>query len=197
MDELPNAVAAQEPVSISGSWQRHVPLRYQHSAMQGRSSYSRWGRPNSFPVLYLGKPTDSVIIEAYRHLIDPVESTDLLPEIAPRALVTAEVRVDGILDLRTARSRADLDLSLEVIRSGTEDRAAYTRCQDVAAVAHQLGFNGLITPAATQRGTTLALFSQQLRPEQLPLVTSTEIWPTLPADPREEGRPRLSIVRGQ
>ena len=69
---LANAIAGQDPVNITGSWHRHVPARYLPSAMDGRSGNSRWGRDPGFPILYLGRPVDSVVVEAYRRLVDPI-----------------------------------------------------------------------------------------------------------------------------
>src|SRR5680860_1875470 len=100
MTSLANAIAGQEPVTITGSWQRHLPARVLDRAMEGRHAYSRWGRDPGFPVLYLGRPGDSVVVEAYRHLVDPVEDPDIAKHLAPRVLVTAEVSVTEVLDLR-------------------------------------------------------------------------------------------------
>jgi hypothetical protein len=57
---------------VDGTWQRHVPAKFVADALKGRSATGRWGTQNGFPVLYLGRPTDSVVVEAYRHLIDPI-----------------------------------------------------------------------------------------------------------------------------
>jgi len=47
-----------------------------------------------------------------------------------------------------------------------------------------LGLNGIIAPAATGLGETLALFRLNLPAEQWPTITATDIWHGLPADPR-------------
>jgi hypothetical protein len=36
------------------------------------SADGRWGTRDGFPVLYLGRPVDSVIVGAYRHQVDPI-----------------------------------------------------------------------------------------------------------------------------
>lgn len=193
MDSLPNAVAGQDPVQVTGSWQRHLPVRFLDRALEGRAAYSRWGREPGFPVLYLGRPIDSVTVEAYRHLVDPVEDPAIRHHLAPRALVTVDVEVTEILDLRTARGRMELGLTMTQIRSATNDRAAYAACQAVAAAAHQQGFHGLVAPAATELGETLALFSNLLPAAELPKVVADTIWEQLPDDPRS--RQRLRLVR--
>ncbi len=194
MFSLANAVAGQRSVAITGSWQRHLPVRFREQAMEGRAAYSRWGRERGFPVLYLGRPGDSVTVEAYRHLIDPVEDGgQLLKHLAPRMVVTAKVEVTQILDLRRAQCRADVRLSLDQIQSATSDRQAYAACQEVAAAAHQHGFHGLVAPAATQIGETLALFSNRLPQHEVPVVVSEAIWAEMPDDPRGR-RAHLRIV---
>lgn len=195
MNPLPNALAGQQPVDITGIWQRHLPARFLATAMDGRAGYSRWGRDNGFPLLYLGRPTDSVVVEAYRHLVDPIEDPAIRDHLAPRALVTAKVAVTEILDLRSSPTRIELNLTLQQIQSATDDRAAYEACQEVAAAAHQQGFHGIIAPSATHLGHTLALFSDRLPANEVPIVTDEVLWDTLPPDPRAGGTPHLQIVR--
>lgn len=193
MESLANAVAGQIPVTVTGTWYRHLPARYQNHPLEGRAAYSRWGRKLGFPILYLGRPTDSVVVEAYRHLVDPVDDPDILKELAPRALATVEVNVSEILDLRTARARMELGLSSAQIQSATDDRNAYQACQEVAAAAHQHGFHGLIAPAATKIGETLALFSNTLPKAETPTLIDLVTWNQLPDDPRASAR--LRVVR--
>lgn len=194
MDSLANAVAGLALVAetVTGTWQRHLPARYQHEPLGSRPAYSRWGRSPGYPLLYFGRPTDSVTVEAYRHLVDPVvDDPDIVEHLIPRVLITVEVQVTEILDLRTPRARMELGLSLSQIQSSTEDRASYAACQNVAAAAHQHGFHGLIAPAATGIGETLALFSHNLPTDELPRLTQTVAWDRLPADPRVGTRLRL------
>lgn len=192
MDSLANAVAGLDPVTVTGSWQRHLPARFKDRPLEGRSAYSRWGRKLGFPLLYFGRPTDSVVVEAYRHLVDPaVDDPNIREQLAPRVLVTAEIRVTEILDLRSARARMELGLSLSQIQSPTDDRLAYAACQEVAAAAHQHGFHGLIAPAATELGETLALFSNRLPAAEAPTLTNSVPWDRLPDDPRAGARLRL------
>ena len=126
-------VAAAPVAEIEGRWQRHVAGRYQDQALDGRRGRGRWSTPTSFPVLYLGRPRESVIVEAYRHLIDPIE--DNTPVLVPRVLVTAAVRVTEVLDLRTAGGRLSVGLTVPQLTSATTDADAYAACQNVAALA--------------------------------------------------------------
>jgi hypothetical protein len=68
---------------------------------------------------------------------------------------------------------------------------SYTVCQSVGRVAHQLGLHGIIAPAASGFGETLALFEQHLPAAEMPELVGNEIWDVLPVDPRS-----LRLVRG-
>jgi hypothetical protein len=57
-------------------------------------------------------------------------------------------------------------------------------CQRVGLAAHQLGLHGVIAPAATQLGLTLALFEHNLPAEQWPTIAAQTEWAHLPPDPR-------------
>jgi RES domain-containing protein len=161
---------------------------------QGRSAQGRWGVEDSYPVLYLGKPIDSVIVEGYRHLIDPVDGPP--PPIRPRMLITCEVSVSEILDLRLAANRVLVGLTMQQLQSETYDRDAYRTCQNMSAAAHQLGYHGLVAPAATRLGETLALFTDRLPHEERPVRTRAEMWVELPPDPRKTRQGNhLRVVR--
>ena len=190
----PRDVITTPKAHVTGTWQKHCSVRHRDQALQGHSAYGRWGTSDGFPVLYLGRPESSVIAEAYRHIVDPVEDGEILRHLAPRAVVTCSVDVPEVLDLREAVARSATGLSIEMLTSDTNDSQAYARCQEVAAVAHQLGFIGIITPAATGLGETLVLFTARLEPGQRPVRSSEDqIWAHWPPDPR---RPGLSVVPG-
>lgn len=137
MDSLPARLSQATPAVIDGVWQRHVAARFADTALTGRSANGRWGTEGSYPVLYLGRPTDSVAVEAYRHLVDPVVTDgDPAPPIRPRALITCEVSVTEILDLRSSTNRALAGITPTELQSETSDRAAYEACQNISAAAH-------------------------------------------------------------
>ena len=193
---LAELIADAQPSTVDGQWQRHVSLRFVSEGLSGRRHSGRWGTKNGFPALYLGKPLDSVVVEAYRHLVDPVIDDDpsILDHLAPRALITCTVTVSEILDLRRTGTRVQLGLTMTELTSSTKDEVAYASCQQVAEVAHQLGRHGLIAPAATGLGDTLVLFTDNLNVSERPQrVAEDDIWTTLPADPRR--KPRLRVVK--
>lgn len=105
------------------------------------------------------------------------------PEVVgPRWCGRLKVTAENILDLRDRESRLALGLADEDLSGPWET------CQPIGQAAHQLGLHGIIVPAATGIGLTLALFERHLKPEERPVLVETERWEHLPADPR---KPRL------
>lgn len=170
------AIAELEPIQIDGLFERHVSPAVRD--LTGSSAGGRWGPPGSYSVLYLGRPPETVIAEAYRHLVDDVDgmSGDM---VGPRRLLRCEVLVSNILDLRDPRVLDGLGLDLEALGG------SHAPCQRVGQAAHQLGRHGVIAPAATGLGETLALFETHLSESEHPRLLETEIWHHLPSDPRE------------
>ncbi len=140
-------------------------------------------------VLYLGRPRESVVGEAYRHLVDDVEGMtgDL---VGPRRLFTCEVQVTKVLDLREPDSRNAVGLDLDDL-SGP-----YAPCQRIGQAAHQLELHGVIAPAATRLGVTLALFERHLPESELPRLVHQEAWASLPPDPRPRFQTRIGSSNG-
>lgn len=186
--QLITAVAEATAVRVEGVFQRHCSPDVDE--LRGSPAGGRWGPPGAYSVLYLGRPTSSVVVEAYRHLVEDDLDGDLRPEmVGPRNLLTCEVAVDDVLDLRDPASLQRIGLSRDALSSATDD---YAPCQRVGQAAHQLGLRGVIAPAATGLGETLALFEEKFEPSEYPRIVTRERWATLPADPR-----RLRIVKDQ
>lgn len=190
--QLSRAVAEVATLSVEGRFYRFCSQRRVPTAFDGSPHGGRWGPPDTFPVLYLTDDYDSCVIEAYRHLTDPMVDTE--PPRLKLALVTCDVAVTNILDLTTASARMSLGLDPAILHSEPQDPAtgaAYQACSRIALIAHQLNRHGILVPAATGRGDTLALFTDLLpRDEQPQRVGPATAWEALPADPR-----RLRMVR--
>jgi RES domain-containing protein len=179
--DLLAAIAELETVAIGGEFERHCSLGWDD--LKPSAAGGRWGAPRAFEVLYLGRPRDCVVAEAYRHLVDDEldQPAELAAAVIERRILTCAVAVDNLLDLRPAAARASLKLPDADLFS---DPGAYERCQAIGAAAHQLRLHGVIAPSATRLGETLALFTHNLPIEQTPAVTHRDIWRGLPADPR-------------
>lgn len=173
------SISRLSKTKVEGEFWRHASREEFLTA--GSASGGRWSPAGAFPVCYLGVPLDSVIVEAHRNLVEPVEG--LTPEmVGPRWCGRLWVAAEEILDLREAEAQMALGLSRDVL-SGE-----WAPCQRIGQAAHQLGLHGILAPAATGLGLTLALFERRLQPDERPQLLEAELWPKLPADPR---KPRL------
>lgn len=172
------AVSKATATSVTGIFQRHTSPRQR--PLSGSASGGRWGAEGAFPVLYLARPTASVVIEAHRHLVEPVEGMRA-EMVGPRRLVTCELKVTSVLDLRRAENRETVGLS---ILDMTSDVGDYEACHRVAQAAHQIELHGIIAPAATGMGETLALFERRLPANEQPELIDSQSCDGLPPDPR-------------
>jgi RES domain-containing protein len=162
------------PASVTGTFYRHAAPR--RDAFAGAIG-GRWGA--DFPVVYLGRPVASIVIEAYRHLVEDAGVPASM--VRPRIQYTVPVRVTHLLDLTDDQTLSAVGLTTADLSSAVGD---YSACQTVAAAAHGRGFHGLLAPAAHGRGETLALFAQKLPAAERPTPSKTLTWQRLPPDPR-------------
>ena len=176
--DIAAAVSRTGTATVAGRFQRHVSPRQE--LLRGSRAGGRWGPEGAYPVLYLGRPTNSVIVEAYRHLVETVEG--MQPQmVGPRRLVTCEVEVTNVLDLRESESHDAVGLTIADLCSEVGD---YEACHRIGKAAHQLGLRGIIAPAASGLGETLAIFEDQLLENEKPALVEEQTWESLPADPR-------------
>jgi hypothetical protein len=179
---------------VAGTGTRDVIGTFYRHAAPNRDAFAgatlgRWG--DNFPVIYLGRPPDSVTVEAYRHLVEPLG----LPPTAvqPRTFYTVTVNARLVLDLTVSANRAAVGLTDDDLATGVDE---YARCQEVARAAHRLQLHGILAPAATGIGETLALFARHLTADERPVVIEQVLWATLPADPRKPRAVSRSVRGG-
>ena len=179
--DLLEAISKLQPIRVEGRFERHTSLRWEE--LKGSAAGGRWGARREFEVLYLGRPRDSVVVEAYRHLVEDEldDPNALAATVLERRLLTIEVKVPNVLDLREEANRMALDLSDAQLFSDVGD---YRACQAIGATAYTTGLAGLIAPAATRIGETLGIFPDNLTSTGSLKVTKGEIWRGLPPDPR-------------
>ncbi len=177
--DIAAAVSRAATATVAGRFQRHVSARQE--PLRGSRAGGRWGPEATYPVLYLGRPTASVVVEAHRHLVETVEG--MQPQmVGPRRLVTCEVEVTNVLDLRVGTNRDAVGLTIADLCSDVGD---YEICHRIGQVACKLGLHGVIAPAAGGLGETLAVFEDRLGEEEQLALIEEQTWESLPADPRE------------
>jgi hypothetical protein len=97
-------------------------------------------------------------------------------DFLPRRLYRYDVRLAGLLDLRTPDARAAVDLSEDELLGDN----AWT-CQALGEAAQYLGREGVIAHSATGSGTVLAVFFDRLEPDSLVHVIDFQTWEALPS----------------
>jgi hypothetical protein len=124
------SIADLEPIQVEGTFERHASLRW--TDLNASASGGRWGAPRAYEVLYLGRPRDSVVIEAYRHLVDDeLDNTQqLAASVLERRVITCTVVAPNILDLRSSASQEAVGLSDAQLLSDVGD---YLACQAIGA----------------------------------------------------------------
>lgn len=184
--DLLAAISELDPVAVQGEFERHTSMAWDE--LKPSPAGGRWGAPGAYEVLYVGRPRDSVVVEAYRHLVDDEldDAQGLAATVLERRVLTCDVAVANVLDLRPATAQNALQLTPSDLFSHVGD---YATCQRVGAGAHQLGLAGILAPSASRLGETLALFAANLPLEQTPRVVARDVWHGLPPDPR-----RLRVV---
>jgi len=188
--DLAVAVGRTPRVTVDGVFERHVSEKWLDRALvDGSRSGGRWAQPGAFPVIYLGRPRDSVVVEAYRHLVDDIEGMTA-ERVRGRFLLRSQVLVHDVVDLRGREARLAVGLQDDEISSDVGD---YEACRRIGHVAHQLNLHGVLAPSASGLGETLALFVDFLAPGEFPRPLGEPIaWSTLPPDPR-----RLRILQSE
>ena len=119
-------------------------------------------------MLYLGLETGVVSAEFARMAArQGREVTDFLP----RRLYTYENHLAAVLDLTDQAVREELGLTDEALSA--DELGA---CQEVGAAAHYAGFEAVLAPSATSRGTVLAVFMDNLQGESSVQIAHQEEW---------------------
>lgn len=119
--DLLAAIADLGPIQVEGTFERHTSLRW--TELNASPSGGRWGAPRAYEVLYLGRPRDSVVIEAYRHLVDDEldDAQQLAASVLERRVITCTVTAPNILDLRHGPSQEAVGLSKAQLLSDVGD----------------------------------------------------------------------------
>ena len=160
--------------AFQGSACRHIePARDPLSGIGARILGGRWNPPESFSVLYLGLDSDVVAAE-FRRMA--ARQRRELADFLPRRLYTYEINLGAVLQVIDAAVRDELGLTTEALAA--DELGA---CQEVGAAAHYAGFEAVLAPSATSRGTALALFMDNLQADSSVTVAGHRAW-SVPAD---------------
>jgi RES domain-containing protein len=134
----------------------------------------RWNRPGLYGCLYTTLTVETAIAE-FRKLLATYGAGPHM--VSPRDLVSIDVRLDPVLDLRSQRVRRTLRMSPKDLRG--DSPSDLEACRRVADWARAEGHVALLAPSAPDRsGTVLAIYPDMqpasgieisLGPDRLPL----------------------------
>lgn len=155
MELDPARLAAAPLWPFAGEGWRHLSPRYEPLSGEGaRLNGGRFNPPGSFPVIYLCRTRPCVVAEL-RHLGD--RQAIGLEGLLPRVVYRYEIELTRVLDLTIHAIREAIGIAPEVL-AGPD----WTACQELGAIAHALGAQGILSPSATGVDIVLAVFVQHI-----------------------------------
>jgi RES domain-containing protein len=162
-------------MTFAGRVWRHVPAGAEplHLGALFRYSEGRWNRRGEFAALYTALSREGALAE-YRKA-RKVSGTAL----DPRELVSIDVEVDPVLDLRSIdayRSLAERAGEAEHPAFLTETTPhAYEHCRRLAEVARADGYTALVVPSAAAAGeANLVVFVDVVAPKSVRLANGPD-----------------------
>ena len=165
-----------DPISIRGTWFRHIPHRGKVWAQPEPAATGRWQQGRVVAGFYLAESEDTAWAEWYRYLAE----VGLRPDHAlPRDLWRFSV------DIRVANlgTRPRLErIGLATPRPGQSDWSAF---QPVGHRLFREGWRGLVAPSAARpgRGKVLCLFRDAATIEGVKPIPPPRIYRRAPAVP--------------
>lgn len=170
---LVETVDQLDPAAYAGTGYRHQAAHWDPLSGAGaRSRGGRWNPSESFATLYLATESEVATAEFHRMAQRAKrEPWDFLP----RRLFRYELRLEGLVDLRTEDARAGLGLSDADLYG--DDLGA---CQAIGEAAQYLGREGIVAPSAARAGTVIAVFLDSLEPSSSVEAVDYETWDTPP-----------------
>lgn len=136
---------------------RHVSSQYDALDSSGSlKAGGRWNPPGEYGVLYTALDEETAKAELER-LAERQGLT--LEDLAPRDLVSIGVTLSKVLDLTDEKILRQIGISENEIVGND-----ISLCLEISRLAHRAGFEAILVPSATKRGSILAVFGDCLRP---------------------------------
>ncbi len=154
----PEGLAGLSARALRGQFYRVVreERREQLLSPEGSLLYGgRYNAPSTFGVLYCAERPDVATAEIRRG----AGASLLKPSFV---MGTLEVDLRRVLDLTDPEILAQLD-----VRPGDLVTPSYALTQELARLAREAGFEGLVVPSATGLGRNLVLFTDHLDPSSV------------------------------
>lgn len=127
----------------------------------------RFNPRDEFGAIYLSLERETAIRELLRY----AERLGIEPSaLAPRAIFTLEVKLLSVLDLTDPEIRGAFLVDLDDLKD-----LNWTRCQEIARLARNRGYEAIRFPSATSSGHNLAVFLDCLDQGSRVEVVHTEL----------------------
>lgn len=140
------------------------------SPRDGSRGAGRWN-PTELSVLYGAQQHNGAIAEIHFHIS---RAQSVFPSRMQHELVELTISTDHLLALPDMPTLARLGVDVQQYQ-----RILYDRCQEIAAAAAFLGYQGLIAPSARWDCQNIVLFVNEIDQNQIDAVSSTPVdWAT-------------------
>lgn len=151
----PAGLAAITPTGFTGpAYRNQAPGFDPASGEATRRHGGRFNPARSFPVIYLCATTPCVVAELSHQA---VRQGLLLADLLPRELWIVSLNLDAVLDLGDPAVRHELQLEIgDLVRSDH----GFTR--EIGEAAHELRYQAIRSPSATDVDEILAVFPENL-----------------------------------
>lgn len=136
---------------------RIISRHYQHKPLSQEGSLSYGGRynpPYQFGALYCGFSEEICWLEIQKRHEGPLKRSRF-------KLLPIHVHLKKVLDLSDPRTRARLNIKLESLIHPADHSVTW----EIARLAREAGFEGIIAPSSSGSGSILAIFMGRLPPQ--------------------------------
>jgi len=134
-------------VKFEGTVWRHIPQGAHplHIGYILRAS-GRWNRAGLYGALYTSLSMGGALAELKKNCLI---SGITLGDLAPRDLVSIEVKCDPVFALTRPASRRKVDITLKQLRNDSPE--SIEQCRIIADWSRQQGYRAILTPSAAQK----------------------------------------------
>jgi RES domain-containing protein len=136
---------------------RHLSSRYEALDSSGSlKAGGRWNPKGEYGVLYTASDEETAVAELHR--LGQRQGLNL-DDLAPRDLVSIRASLSKVLDLTDKKILEEIGISKDEIVSND-----ISVCLEVSRLAHRAGFEAVLAPSATKKGSILVVFPNRLHP---------------------------------
>ncbi|MBU4287342.1 MAG: RES domain-containing protein [Syntrophaceae bacterium] len=157
-----------KPVSFSGAFFRSVSLKHSGEIIDTEGSFEHGGRYN--PMREFGALYMSASKEVCKKEITQKQREAFL---GPRIIGQIKVSVTKLLDLTNTGNLKKLGIKKEdLIRD--KDKGGWTLTWEMARLAYNTGYEAILSPSVTSKGSNLVVFDKSLSTTKIALLSKTQ-----------------------